>query len=166
MSSDPFYKSHWKEIDEERMAAYRTMFKWSDGAEQLYAPTEIRRGQRVADFGCGPGYTAVEFARRVGPEGHVHALDINLTLLRRYDDALVWAKKAQQWPSAPVWAYFSEVVPLAHLGRVEEAREALERAFTVKPDLSAGCFKQIFHFKNPAEMAHVMDGLHKAGLPR
>jgi SAM-dependent methyltransferase len=84
LSSDPFYKSHWKEIDEERMAASRTMFKWSDGAEQLYAPTEIRRGQRVADFGCGPGYTAVEFARRVGPEGHVHALDINLTLLRRY----------------------------------------------------------------------------------
>lgn len=81
MSSDPFYKSHWKEIDEERMAAYRTMFKWSDAAEQLYAPTEIRRGQRVADFGCGPGYTAVEFARRVGPEGHVHALDINADFL-------------------------------------------------------------------------------------
>jgi adenylate cyclase len=89
-----------------------------------------------------------------------------LTLLRRYDEALVLAKKAQQWPSATVWAYFSEVVPLAHLGQVKEAREALERAFTVKPDLSAGFFKQIFHFKNPAEMAHVMDGLHKAGLPR
>jgi ubiquinone/menaquinone biosynthesis C-methylase UbiE len=81
MSQDPFYKFHWKEIDEERMAAYRTMFKWSDDAEQLYAPTGIRGGQTVADFGCGPGYTAVEFAKRVGAEGRVHALDINADFL-------------------------------------------------------------------------------------
>ncbi len=110
-------------------------------------------------------------AQRLSPHdpllwGFMTIKSFALTLLRRYDEALVWAKKAQQWPSATVWAYFSEVVPLAHLGRVKEAREALERAFTVKPDLSAGFFKQIFHFKNPAEMAHVMDGLHKAGLPR
>ncbi len=57
------------------------------------------------------------------------------------------------------------VVPLTHLGRVEEAREALEQAFTIKPDLSTGYFEQIFHFKDSAEMAHVMGGLHEAGLP-
>ena len=56
-------------------------------------------------------------------------------------------------------------MPLAHLGRDEEAREALERAFTIKPDLSTGFFEQIFNFTDPAEMAHVMDGLHEAGLP-
>ncbi|MFQ5565206.1 MAG: adenylate/guanylate cyclase domain-containing protein [Paracoccaceae bacterium] len=89
-----------------------------------------------------------------------------LMLLRRYDEALVWARKAQQWPNITAWAYFTEVVPLAHLGRVEEARAALEQAFTIKPDLSTGYFEQIFRFKDPAEMAHVMDGLHKAGLPR
>jgi len=88
-----------------------------------------------------------------------------LTLLRRYDEALVCAKRAQQWPNATVWAYFTAVVPLAHLGRVEEAREVLEQAFTIKPDLSTGFFEQIFHFKDPAEMTHVMGGLHKAGLP-
>ncbi len=88
-----------------------------------------------------------------------------LTLLRRYDEALVWAKRAQQWPNITAWAYFTEVVPLAHLGRVEEAREALAQAFTIKPDLSTGYFEQIFHFKDPAEMAHVMSGLYKAGLP-
>ena len=56
-------------------------------------------------------------------------------------------------------------MPLAHLGRVEEAREALELAFTIKPDLSNRFFEQIFHFKDPAKMTHVMDGLRKAGLP-
>jgi tetratricopeptide (TPR) repeat protein len=88
-----------------------------------------------------------------------------LTLLRRYDEALVWAKRSQQSPNAQVWAYFTEVVPLAHLGRVKEAREALERAFRIKPDLSTGFFEQILKFTDPAEMAHVMDGLHEAGLP-
>ena len=87
-----------------------------------------------------------------------------LTLLRRYDEALVWAKRAQRWPNATAWVYFIEAVPLAHLGRVEEARAALERAFTIKPDLSTGYFEQIFRFKDPAEMAHVMGGLYEAGL--
>jgi ubiquinone/menaquinone biosynthesis C-methylase UbiE len=43
----------------------------------LYEPADIRLGQIVADFGCGPGYTAIEIAKWVGPGGHVHALDIN-----------------------------------------------------------------------------------------
>jgi tetratricopeptide (TPR) repeat protein len=86
------------------------------------------------------------------------------TLLRRYDEALVWAKRAQQWPNATAWVYFIEAVPLAHLGRVEESRAALERAFAIKPDLSTGYFEQIFQFKDSAEMAHVMEGLYEAGL--
>jgi adenylate cyclase len=88
-----------------------------------------------------------------------------LTLLHRYDEALACAKKSQQWPNATVWAYFTEVVPLAHLGRIEEARAALERAFAIKPDLSTGFFGRIFHFKDSSEMSHVMAGLHEAGLP-
>jgi len=88
-----------------------------------------------------------------------------LTLLRRYDEALIWIKRAQQFPNVTAWAYFTEAVSLAHLDRIEEAREALAQAFEIKPDLSTGYFEQIFRFKDPAEMAHVMAGLHKAGLP-
>ena len=44
---------------------------------------EIREGQAVADFGCGPGHTAIEFACRVGDSGHVHALDVNAEFIRR-----------------------------------------------------------------------------------
>jgi adenylate cyclase len=89
-----------------------------------------------------------------------------LTVLRRYDEALVWARRAQQWPAATVWAYFCEVVPLSYLGRPEAARAALERAYRVKPELSAEFFRQILNFQDPAEMVHFMDGLHQAGLPR
>ena len=37
----------------------------------------------MADFGCGPGHAATEFARKVGPSGHVHALDVNAEFIAR-----------------------------------------------------------------------------------
>ena len=89
-----------------------------------------------------------------------------LTLLRRYDEALIWAKRAQQAPSATIWAYFTEVVPLAHLDRADDARDALARATAIKPDLDAAYFEQILYFDDPAEKAHVMEGLYTAGLAR
>ncbi len=36
----------------------------------------IQLGQKVVDFGCGAGFFSFEFAKRVGPEGQVIALDI------------------------------------------------------------------------------------------
>jgi adenylate cyclase len=88
-----------------------------------------------------------------------------LTLLKRYDEALVWAKRSQQSPDASVWAYFGAAISLVYLDRMEEAREALQKAFAIKPDMSKAYFEQIFNFKNPEDMAHVMTALHKAGLP-
>ena len=36
----------------------------------------VSPGAIVADFGCGSGYFSFEFAKAVGPEGKVYALDI------------------------------------------------------------------------------------------
>jgi ubiquinone/menaquinone biosynthesis C-methylase UbiE len=77
------FLKHWIDIDQERLARYETMYRWSAAAEAFYAPAEIRKGQVVVDFGCGPGYTAIEFARRVGATGHVYALDINAEFIKR-----------------------------------------------------------------------------------
>ena len=82
MPQEPFYKAHWRQIDPDRMAAYKDGFAWSDATEQLYQPAQISEGQNVADFGCGPGKVSVEIARRVGELGHVHAIDINEEFLQ------------------------------------------------------------------------------------
>jgi ubiquinone/menaquinone biosynthesis C-methylase UbiE len=79
---NPFYKAHWRDIDPDRMSAYRAGFDWDQTAEELYRTAAIFKGARIADFGCGPGKIAVELARRVGPEGHVHAIDINAEFLQ------------------------------------------------------------------------------------
>lgn len=74
-------QQHWLDIEPERFERYLQMFRWNPATEHYYAAADIRPGQTIVDFGCGPGYAAVEFARRVGPEGHVHAMDINQPFL-------------------------------------------------------------------------------------
>lgn len=41
----------------------------------ILAALELKPGLTVLDAGCGTGYMAREFSRRVGPEGRVYALD-------------------------------------------------------------------------------------------
>ena len=80
--NDSYYKDHWLDIEPDRLDRYEAMFKWSLTAERVLAPADVGPGQTIADFGCGPGYAAVELAKRVGAGGHVHALDINARICR------------------------------------------------------------------------------------
>lgn len=43
---------------------------------KVISQIEIKPGAIVADFGCGSGYFSFEFAKAVGPDGKVYALDI------------------------------------------------------------------------------------------
>jgi ubiquinone/menaquinone biosynthesis C-methylase UbiE len=81
--SETLFMEHWINIDPKRLARYETMYQWSAAAEDFYAPADIRTGHFVVDFGCGPGHSAIELARRVGPTGHVLALDINAEFIKR-----------------------------------------------------------------------------------
>jgi SAM-dependent methyltransferase len=83
MTSEHGFQEHWLDIDAERMARYEAMFQWNPATEHFYAAAEIGEGQVIADFGCGPGHAAIEFAKWVGPTGHVHAVDINEEFVAR-----------------------------------------------------------------------------------
>jgi len=83
VAGDPFYKDHWINIDQERLVRYERMFQWNPASSAVYERADICAGHIVADFGCGPGYTAIEIAKWVGPSGHVHALDINSGFVSR-----------------------------------------------------------------------------------
>jgi SAM-dependent methyltransferase len=75
--TEPLYREHWLDIDAERFERYKSMFRWSAVTESLIARADVRTGHVVVDVGCGPGFAAVELAKRVGVTGHVHAIDIN-----------------------------------------------------------------------------------------
>lgn len=86
MTGDPFYKDHWINIDGDRRDRYQRMFQWNPASLVLYESAEISPGHVVGDFGCGPGHTAVEIAKWVGCDGHVHALDINAEFVVQTQD--------------------------------------------------------------------------------
>src|SRR3974390_719738 len=55
-----------------------TLTPVTDALRGFAAP---RAGERVVDIGCGCGASTLEFARAVGPSGHVAGLDISGPML-------------------------------------------------------------------------------------
>lgn len=83
MDEATYYRDHWLDVEPERVEAYEAMFRWRPEMAPLLEPAEIGPGQRVVDYGCGPGMLSLELAQRVGPDGRVHAVDINAPFLER-----------------------------------------------------------------------------------
>jgi SAM-dependent methyltransferase len=46
----------------------------------------IKAGERILDVGCGSGATSIAFAERIGPTGHITAVDISAPMLARARD--------------------------------------------------------------------------------
>jgi precorrin-6B methylase 2 len=71
MAEDYFIGVHARELERlrEQHAA------WLPETEALWTAAGFRAGQHLADLGSGPGYTALDLARVVGPSGRVTALD-------------------------------------------------------------------------------------------
>jgi ubiquinone/menaquinone biosynthesis C-methylase UbiE len=83
MTESTYYRDHWVTVEPERLDAYEELFRWRPQLAPLLAPARLSPGLAVVDFGCGPGHLTVELARRVGPAGRVHALDLNAEFVRR-----------------------------------------------------------------------------------
>ena len=57
-------------------------------AERLVELAPLQPGQRVLDAGAGTGFAAIAIARRVGPSGHVVAVDISPGMLEHARTAI------------------------------------------------------------------------------
>lgn len=84
MDVDRYFHDHWVTIERERFERYDQMFRLDPArAATLLAPVGVEAGHVVVDLGCGPGYVAAELAKLVGPDGLVHAVDVNADFVRR-----------------------------------------------------------------------------------
>ena len=61
-------------------------------ADAAIAAAALSPDEFVIDIGCGCGDTSFEIARRVGPKGHVHGLDISKPMLERAKERSVGVK--------------------------------------------------------------------------
>ncbi len=68
---------------------------------------------------------------------------------------LPWYASTQRW----------RAVALAQLGRLDEAREVLERFLELSPNYSMEVARRSYPFRRGDDLAHYLDGLRKAGLP-
>jgi ubiquinone/menaquinone biosynthesis C-methylase UbiE len=71
VSGDYFIGVHAREL--ERLRAQHAA--WQPETHALWQRAGFGAGQRLADLGCGPGFTALELAHIVGPTGAIIALD-------------------------------------------------------------------------------------------
>ena len=53
------------------------------GSSLILKRIKLTPGMRVLDVGCGPGRMAIPAAKKVGPEGKVVALDIQMPMLEK-----------------------------------------------------------------------------------
>lgn len=151
MSSTRGFQDHWLNIDPERMERYETMFQWNPATEAFYAPAKISQGHVVADFGCGPGHAAIEFAKWVGPAGHVHALDINAEFISR-----ARSRADAQGFGSRITAHLLEdarlPLPDASLDRV------VARNTIIYVEDPAATFAEFRRVLRPGGLAHAIEG--------
>ena len=71
------YVDFWNEILVPKFVRWKHVLV--DGlthhSAHVFPRLEVKPGHRVVDVGCGFGDTAIELARRVGPQGHVLGID-------------------------------------------------------------------------------------------
>jgi adenylate cyclase len=83
----------------------------------------------------------------------------------RYDVAADWARKVvAEQPTVPS-GHRLLATSLGHLGRLDEARSALEHALAITPKLSETSIRNNIHFKNPGDLERYIAGMKVAGLP-
>lgn len=88
-----------------------------------------------------------------------------LSLLGRFEEALVWANRAMQQPNAAMHARIGALVALGHLGRKDEAAEPLAWLRRTVPGISVSFVREILRITDSDCRARYEAGLLAAGLP-
>jgi adenylate cyclase len=94
----------------------------------------------------------------------VHSLEC--TLMHEHEEALIWAERTVRLPR--INSYYPHAMlaaALANLGRIDEARAAIEKAIEWKSDLTLSFVEKNMPTKEPGGLAPYLEGLRKAGLP-
>ncbi len=115
------------------------------------------------------GLPRVDEAIRLSPRdpmlwGFLTLKGLAFVAMDRHEEALKWIRKALRQSNAGVRTHVFEVIALAHLGRIEEAKEALQRVYTIKSDFDMDFVRATAKMMHPSSAKHYIDGLRKAGL--
>jgi adenylate cyclase len=114
------------------------------------------------------GLAAIERSVRLDPRtqhsaAHMNHLAMGSYLCRDYEAAIAAAKRAirehPEYPNTYRWL----AAALGQVGRIEEAKEALEKAVAIAPAAFEMYVRQRVPWHRPEDYAHMLEGLRKAG---
>lgn len=91
-------------------------------------------------------------------------LSLPYLILRRYEDAFDAARRAIQVRYGYVFGRVMMTSALAHMDRIDEAKTEFAEIKRLMPNFSRAHL-DLYPFKNPSDLEHILDGLRKAGLP-
>lgn len=74
-------RRHHEVFPAKRASILDMRLRWFLYRPDRLAEKYVKPGDRVLDFGCGPGFFTREFARRVGENGQVCAVDLQAAML-------------------------------------------------------------------------------------
>jgi adenylate cyclase len=116
------------------------------------------------------GIAAIERSIRLDPRHPRSAVRLNQMALgfyfsRQYTEAVDMAKEAiRAFPDFPN-PYRWLAAALGQLGRIGEAKEALDKATAVSPAAFIMSIRNRVPWMRPEDHAHMIEGLRKAGMP-
>lgn len=172
-------------LDEESSAAHEalsTAYIWADQYDLAIAEAEraveldpnsviARRalGNKLDLAGRSEeGIVQLETAMRLSPQeprNHVHLAFLARACVnaRRYEDAVAWAHRSISQRLDYPHAQYILAIALGHLGRTVEARAAIEACERLHPGFGKKR-SEWRPYRDPADNAHLREGLRKAGV--
>ena len=93
------------------------------------------------------------------------SMAVALLFLKRYEESVEWARKALQYPNAPLFVRVHLISALAHSDRSDEAKTALDSLLEFQPDCTISFLEQKLPFTDDAYHDNYFEGLRKAGMP-
>ena len=83
---------------------------------------------------------------------------------RQYEDAVTWLRRSSRENPVHASTHLHLASALAHLGQIDEAREAIRRLLTLRP-MSSVAWQRGHRLFPEADYEHMLEGARRAGLP-
>jgi adenylate cyclase len=86
-------------------------------------------------------------------------------MLHNYDAAVTWGQQAIRLHPRYLQSHLALAAALAQLNRLDEAHRHVAAVMRAQPDFSCARYRGRILYLNDDDRDHIVDGLHKAGLP-
>ena len=160
--------------------AYHIARRHDEAIPEFEVAIELNPNFAHAYFGLGfalnswgrheDGIPLLETAIRLSPhDPHVGQWMAQIALaklsVQQHEAALIWARQSLRQPNVQWSRWVFLISALGHLGRTEEAGRAIDALHRLNPELGPAFIKSYWPIVDAAALAHLLDGLRKAGLP-